>query len=158
VKLRESRVQKILGISPSADEIRKLLTGIGLADADKDLTFVIPPFRPDLEREVDLIEEVARLIGFDNIPYDVPSFKAKPNDLPAEEILNRHIRYALSAWVCMNVFLSALRVKQMYRKSLVSRMQKIAAVLRRHFSTLSLRRSRSSSHIPYSAASEKCGR
>ncbi len=97
VKLRESRVQKVLGISPSAEEIRSLLTGIGLVETDNNLTFAIPPFRPDLEREVDLIEEVARLIGFDNIPYDVPNFKAQPNELPTQEILNRRIRYALSA-------------------------------------------------------------
>ena len=97
VKLRESRVQKVLGISPSAEEIRSLLTGIGLVETDNNLTFAIPPFRPDLEREVDLIEEVARLIGFDNIPYDVPNFKAQPNDLPAQETLNRRIRYASSA-------------------------------------------------------------
>jgi phenylalanyl-tRNA synthetase beta chain len=46
---------------------------------------------------VDLIEEVARLVGFDNIPYDVPSFKIKPNDLPADEVLGRRIRYTLSS-------------------------------------------------------------
>lgn len=96
VKLRASRVEKVLGISPSEEEIVRYLTGIGLKHLG-NMEFEIPPFRPDLEREVDLIEEVARLVGFDNIPYDVPSFKIKPNDLPADEILGRRIRYTLSS-------------------------------------------------------------
>lgn len=107
VSLRVSRVQKVVGIAPDANQIRKLLTGIGLVEvtpcgcapaADCDaLNFHIPGWRPDLEREVDLIEEVARLVGFDNIPYDAPRFQAEINELPAQERLNRKIRYTLSA-------------------------------------------------------------
>ena len=97
VHLRENRVEKVLGVHVSAGDIRKYLTSIGLRETDNDLTFSIPTFRPDLTREVDLIEEIARLVGFDNIPYDTPDFRAKPNDLPAQEILNRRIRYALAA-------------------------------------------------------------
>lgn len=106
VGLRVSRVAKVLGIAPTADEIRKLLTGIGLvekmpcgcAPADhENLQFHIPGFRPDLEREIDLIEEIARLVGFDNIPYDTPRFQAEINDLPAQERLGRKIRYTLAA-------------------------------------------------------------
>ena len=106
VSLRASRIQKVVGISPDLNQIRKLLTGIGLVEvmpcgcAPKDsdtLNFHVPGFRPDLEREVDLIEEVARLTGFDNIPYDAPRFQAEINDLPAQERLGRKIRYTLSA-------------------------------------------------------------
>lgn len=107
VSVRPTRITKVLGISPSADVIRKHLTGIGLIEESpccnaphKDaeyLTFSIPGFRPDLEREIDLIEEVARLIGFDNIPYDTPTIKMQTNDLPVQEQINRKIRYALSA-------------------------------------------------------------
>lgn len=96
VSLRASRIEKVVGISLSEEEIIRYLTGIGLKHLG-EMKFEIPPFRPDLEREVDLIEEVARLVGFDNIPYDVPSFKIKPNDLPEDEILGRRIRYTLSA-------------------------------------------------------------
>lgn len=96
VTIRAARVGKVLGISPSEGEIVRYLTGIGLEHLG-NMAFKIPPYRPDLEREVDLIEEVARLVGFDNIPYDVPAFKICPNDLPAEEVLGRRIRYTLSA-------------------------------------------------------------
>lgn len=107
VPVRVSRVKKVLGIAPDANQIRKLLSGIGLSEvtpcgcapaADCDsLNFHIPGFRPDLEREIDLIEEIARLTGFDNIPYDAPRFQAEINDLPVQERLNRKIRYTLAA-------------------------------------------------------------
>lgn len=96
LEIREERVQKLLGISISADQIKNYLESIGLKEV-APLRFEIPGFRPDLEREVDLIEEVARLFGYDNIPYDLPSFKMATNELPADEKLNRKIRSTLSA-------------------------------------------------------------
>ncbi|MCF0216009.1 MAG: phenylalanine--tRNA ligase subunit beta, partial [Fibrobacteraceae bacterium] len=80
--------------------IKSLLTGIDLklvAESGETMTFEIPGNRPDLEREVDLIEEVSRLVGFDNIPYDLPSFRMQPNELPPQEILNQKVRKTLSA-------------------------------------------------------------
>lgn len=96
IEVREARVKKILGVEIPAREISRYLTSIGLKEVSP-LKFEIPGARPDLEREVDLIEEVARLYGYDNIPYTLPKFEMKPNDLPAQEVLNRKIRHALSA-------------------------------------------------------------
>lgn len=96
LEIREERVEKLLGVSIKAPEIKKYLESIGLKEVSP-LRFEIPGFRPDLEREVDLIEEVARLYGYDNIPYDLPSFKMATNELPADERLNRKIRGTLSA-------------------------------------------------------------
>ena len=90
VPLREERIEKLLGIKVPLEQAKKLLEGIGIKD-------IMPSWRFDLEREADLIEEVARLIGYDKIPYDVPSFKAEPNELPLQEKINRKIRYSLSA-------------------------------------------------------------
>ncbi|HSQ42495.1 MAG TPA: phenylalanine--tRNA ligase subunit beta [Fibrobacteraceae bacterium] len=107
VSLRLSRIQRVVGISPSANEVRKFLTGIGLVEAtpcacapkaDSDeLTFIVPSFRPDLEREVDLIEEIARLVGFDNIPYTLPRFQVEKNELAPLEQMSRKIRHSLAA-------------------------------------------------------------
>ena len=117
VHLRASRVAKVLGIELSEEEIVRYLTGIELKHLGQ-MDFEIPPFRPDLEREVDLIEDIARLVGFDNIPYDVPAFKIKPNDLPKEEVLGRRIRYALSALglhECISLrFTSALNTAKVF--------------------------------------------
>ncbi len=65
-----SRVTKVLGVKLSADEILSLLRRLGLPCelANDVITVTPPPFRFDIEIEEDLIEEVARLFGYDNIP------------------------------------------------------------------------------------------
>jgi len=70
VALRVSRVAKVLGIELSADSILGQLRRLGLAcEIAGDVITVTPPsFRFDIEIEEDLIEEVARLFGYDNIP------------------------------------------------------------------------------------------
>ncbi len=69
--LRYQRVTKILGYEIYIDKIHQILSrlGIALKDLDeKSLLASVPTFRPDLEREIDLIEEIARVNGYDNIP------------------------------------------------------------------------------------------
>ena len=75
VALRVSRVAKVLGITLSADEIFSLLQRLGLpSQHNGDVITVTPPsFRFDIEIEEDLIEEIARLFGYDNIPVQPSS-------------------------------------------------------------------------------------
>lgn len=71
VPLRVSRVGEILGTNPSANEIVKSLSLLGIrkaAGTGNLLKFRVPTFRVDIEREIDLIEEIARVHGYDNIP------------------------------------------------------------------------------------------
>lgn len=69
IKLRNSRVNQILGLDLSIDEIKKYLDSLELyAEIENDtLNVSIPYFREDLKIEVDLIEEIGRLYGFHNI-------------------------------------------------------------------------------------------
>jgi len=79
-KLRiEGRLtNEILGLKLELSEIQRLLRSIGLAvepapDAPEEALQVMVPFsRHDLEREIDLVEEVARLNGYDRIPVTMP--------------------------------------------------------------------------------------
>lgn len=74
--LRVSRTAALLGIEPDAGQIAELLASIeiGCTIIDDDTIKVTPPsFRVDLEREADLVEEVARLTGYDEIPVTLPS-------------------------------------------------------------------------------------
>ncbi|MBQ3780025.1 MAG: phenylalanine--tRNA ligase subunit beta, partial [Fibrobacter sp.] len=136
VTLRVARAAKVIGMEVSAEQIEKFLTGIALEVVKKDaesLTFKIPSFRPDLEREVDLIEEIARLIGFDNIPYSLPKFTMQPNELPAIEVLNRKIRKTLSAMglhECLSLrFTSKARTEALFGPESDDRRSKPALLL-----------------------------
>ncbi len=69
--------ERIMGDSVSVDETSRILEGIGagVEQVDGHLAVTVPTFRPDLERPIDLVEEVGRVLGFDNV---VPTFpKAK---------------------------------------------------------------------------------
>ena len=76
LKLRVSRTNDLLGLQLDAMEVARCLESIELKvnKEDEDTLLVTPPsFRVDLEREVDLIEEVARLQGYNEIPITMPT-------------------------------------------------------------------------------------
>ena len=69
--MRHARVPRILGIEVAAAESEAILTrlGLGVTPGDEALTAEIPYERgTDLTREIDLIEEVGRVRGLDDIP------------------------------------------------------------------------------------------
>ncbi|MDZ7763464.1 MAG: phenylalanine--tRNA ligase subunit beta [Melioribacteraceae bacterium] len=71
VDLRFARLNKIMGYDIPAEKATAIIKnlGINVTDVtDEKLTAEIPAFRPDIEREIDLVEEVARISGYDNIP------------------------------------------------------------------------------------------
>jgi len=74
--LRIGRTSDLLGVQLDYETIEKALTSIGfrckLKDADS-LWVGTPSFRVDIEREIDLVEEVARLIGYNSIPTTLPT-------------------------------------------------------------------------------------
>lgn len=69
IQLRPSRVNAILGVEVSKKDMRNYLLRLGCEVSNSDpLQVKAPTFRPDLEREIDLIEEVARQHGYDKVP------------------------------------------------------------------------------------------
>jgi phenylalanyl-tRNA synthetase beta chain len=88
----------LLGTDISNDRIIDVLLSIELTVSHRDAesaTFAIPSFRFDLEREVDLIEEVARLHGLDNITPVASAAAPNPlaNDTPVRQVsaLRNHL-------------------------------------------------------------------
>ncbi|MBQ15804.1 MAG: phenylalanine--tRNA ligase subunit beta [Planctomycetaceae bacterium] len=74
VSIRFAQVPRILGVEIAPNEIVSILESLGLAlvgEPTQDAaTFQVPGWRRDLGREIDLIEEVARIWGYDRIPED----------------------------------------------------------------------------------------
>ena len=74
VRLRLARIRKVLGVSFTADQIKDIFSRLDLVfSRDGDDFIVTPPsYRFDIEIEEDLIEEIARLHGYDRIPAQAP--------------------------------------------------------------------------------------
>ena len=90
VNLRYARLISVLGIVITQAQVAKILTQLGFEFTEDNGVFAVkaPSYRFDIAREEDLIEEIARLHGFDNIPAAAP--QAALNMLPAAETALNH--------------------------------------------------------------------
>jgi phenylalanyl-tRNA synthetase beta chain len=95
VNLRISRINRLLGTDLKSDRITSILNRLEITTEKLDsdlLKCTIPPFRPDISREVDLIEEVGRVFDYNNIPRpDSAPFMA-PEELSELEVFHQRIR------------------------------------------------------------------
>jgi phenylalanyl-tRNA synthetase beta chain len=85
VELDLREVQRILGEKLGTIEISRILKRLGftMATGAEDRYLVhIPSWRLDIEREIDLIEELARLHGYDKFPNTLPAYSGEVRDLP----------------------------------------------------------------------------
>ena len=71
IKLRPERANFVLGTEIEEDQMRGILTRLGFVVSDA-FEVTVPTFRPDVSQEIDLVEEIARVYGFDNIPTTLP--------------------------------------------------------------------------------------
>ena len=80
VSLRVSRASKVIGMPLSQQQCVKALQGLGLdvSEGDGVVTVVPPSYRFDLQIEEDLIEEVARMVGYQNLPTTPPVAPVTP--------------------------------------------------------------------------------
>ena len=96
VSLRLSQIKRFIGIDLSLIEVQKLLAPLGISyvgESELSYTFSVPSFRTkDIQREIDLIEEIARIYGYDNIPAQLPpmqaSLEVKEDNLAKDELEN----------------------------------------------------------------------
>ena len=76
IALRASRIRRLLGIDLSPADVEGILTRLGMRleeTAKGEWRVVVPPSRPDVTIEADLIEELARVHGYDRIPDRSPA-------------------------------------------------------------------------------------
>ncbi len=98
VAMRIDRARKIIGVPVSADEMADIFTRLSLPFTRSDDAFTVTPpsYRFDIEIEEDLIEEIARVYGFERIPANPPSAPAAMRTEP-EGRRSLHVLRALLA-------------------------------------------------------------
>jgi len=87
IELRRSEVNRILGIDLEEDQIQTILRSLGFQVtrvAAGSFRVKIPTWRLDVEREVDLLEELARIHGYNKFPNTLPTFRGAVETLPEE--------------------------------------------------------------------------
>lgn len=67
IVLDHGLIRRVLGTDVPAAEVRRILEALGLSADETGRRFTAPSFRPDLERDIDLVEEVGRVWGLDRV-------------------------------------------------------------------------------------------
>jgi phenylalanyl-tRNA synthetase beta chain len=88
VELRTARVNEVLGTSLAPADARAILERLGLTVedvAEGRQRVTVPTFRPDIEREIDLIEEIVRVFGMENVESTLPAGRGRIGGLTAAQ-------------------------------------------------------------------------
>ena len=115
IEVRHKRVGQIVGREIEPEHITRLLTAIGFdisikEQEEKVYVCKTPSFRPDIEREIDVIEEIARLFGYHNIPE--PTHTTIPSITP-------HVKPALILRRKVRLLLQGMGFRETYTNSMV---------------------------------------
>ncbi len=98
VVLRHQRITNLLGVEVKSDFVLNILTCLDM-NAESQQPGIwqvkVPTFRVDIEREADLVEEIARFYGYENIPSQLPAFQTEDIRVDPERALNERMRQLL---------------------------------------------------------------
>jgi phenylalanyl-tRNA synthetase beta chain len=97
--LRLDRIRRVIGAAPPAARVGEILRTLGFPTTERDGGFAVtvPSFRRDVSLEDDLVEEVARVWGYGEIPSTLPSGKLALTRRPRPVVARDTVRDALAA-------------------------------------------------------------
>ncbi len=123
VRLRFTEVKQCLGVEVSPAQIREFLRKLQFSIVRKSkegLTVDIPTFRQDISRETDLIEEVARLYGYDKIPLNISQLTPNLSYTGRRELFSEEtyesVRHILASCGLNEIITYSLISRQALRK------------------------------------------
>ncbi|MBP1710547.1 MAG: phenylalanyl-tRNA synthetase beta chain [Deltaproteobacteria bacterium] len=99
IPLRQERIREIVGMAIDSEDVMRILKSLDMTVLDEGggKYLVTPPtFRVDIEREIDLIEEVVRMYGYDRVPVTVPAVSVNEMDVIPRIALEERIRQLLT--------------------------------------------------------------
>src|SRR5882724_1106510 len=100
VRCRYAQMNRLLGVEVPAEAVKKIFAGLSLALVSSDAQACeveVPTFRVDLEREVDLIEEVCRIYGVEKIPAKMQPAHPAVSEFDAQWNARARVRQVLAA-------------------------------------------------------------
>lgn len=100
VVVTQRRIELILGIQPSVETVRGLLSALGISNRwlpPDRYAVSCPPWRSDIAVADDVVEEIGRIIGYDNLPSDPLPGAVPDPDVDPERVLGERIRDVLTS-------------------------------------------------------------
>ncbi|MDT8311241.1 MAG: phenylalanine--tRNA ligase subunit beta [Methylophaga sp.] len=97
ITLRADRIKRVLGISLPADDVAEKLSRLGLqvTSTENGWQVVVPSFRFDLAIEADLIEELGRLYGYDQLPQTRPQISVLSSNISEHQLQTERLQNLL---------------------------------------------------------------
>ena len=88
ILLKKEKITRVLGIEIDDDTVKDVLTRLemNVVDCDDGWQVTAPAFRFDIEYDVDLVEEIGRIYGYDNLPVTLPHGSIEMAACPEEQI------------------------------------------------------------------------
>ena len=122
VRLRLDRVTRLIGQEIGEERIREILEGLGIKIEEATATewlLAVPPYKVDVTREADVIEEILRIYGFNNVllkPHNSASFLSGfPN--PDPEVVRQKVADLLSGQGFSEILTNSLTNSQYFEKA-----------------------------------------
>jgi len=122
VRLRLNRVTRLIGQEIPAERIREILTGLGIVieqETAGEWLLAVPPYKVDVTREADVVEEILRIYGFNNValrPHNSASFLS-PFPNPDPEVVRQKVASLLSGQGFSEILTNSLTNSQYFEKA-----------------------------------------